>query len=269
MDNQLMSKAAKIKLLVFDIDGTTYRNDIHANPPSTLQALYQLKEQGYRLAICTSRNRDEMVHLSSAYLDMMDVIATVAGGMICWDGQVENNFIAEKDVKAGLAYLDSIQAVYRWSDGFGHGFLNRHEAARDGIFFRLYQMIPELKAYDGRPLNHILYYDTNKRQADTEAKVFKHSQLVQFAPCNEVTAAGIDKAQAIVRIAQICGVTVEQTAVFGDGGNDIGMMRKAGLAVAMGNGCDSCRKAADYVTDRIEADGMYKACQSLGWLKVK
>jgi hydroxymethylpyrimidine pyrophosphatase-like HAD family hydrolase len=34
----------------------------------------------------------------------------------------------------------------------------------------------------------------------------------------------------------------------------------------MGNACDACKGAADYVTDNIEDDGLYKACVQFGWI---
>ncbi len=46
---------------------------------------------------------------------------------------------------------------------------------------------------------------------------------------------------------------------FGDAENDIAMLQLAGIGVAMGNGEPAAKAAADYVTDRIEEDGIWKA----------
>ena len=46
---------------------------------------------------------------------------------------------------------------------------------------------------------------------------------------------------------------------FGDGENDIEMLKTVGIGVAMGNSIDMVKENADYITDRIEDDGLYKA----------
>ena len=46
---------------------------------------------------------------------------------------------------------------------------------------------------------------------------------------------------------------------FGDGKNDIDMFDYTEISVAMGNAEDDVKKAADYVTDDIDEDGLYNA----------
>ena len=46
---------------------------------------------------------------------------------------------------------------------------------------------------------------------------------------------------------------------LGDSGNDIAMLRRAGLGVAMGNAPDFVKEAADIVTECYDEDGAAKA----------
>ena len=46
---------------------------------------------------------------------------------------------------------------------------------------------------------------------------------------------------------------------FGDGGNDIAMLKHAGVGVAMGNASDEVKACADMVTDSVDDDGVAKA----------
>lgn len=52
---------------------------------------------------------------------------------------------------------------------------------------------------------------------------------------------------------------IKDTIAFGDGRNDIEMLETAGLGIAMGNAVDEAKAVADYVTARIEDDGIQKA----------
>ena len=60
------------------------------------------------------------------------------------------------------------------------------------------------------------------------------------------------------------GISVRETMAFGDGHNDIEMLRFAGIGVAMGNASDEVKGAADYVTDSVDEDGIALALQHFG-----
>ncbi|MDE6861214.1 MAG: HAD hydrolase family protein, partial [Alistipes sp.] len=65
------------------------------------------------------------------------------------------------------------------------------------------------------------------------------------------------------------GSDISQTMAFGDGGNDVDMIRSAGWGVAMGNATDELKAAADYITSSIDDDGIARAIEhfeSLGIL---
>ena len=51
---------------------------------------------------------------------------------------------------------------------------------------------------------------------------------------------------------------------FGDGGNDVDMLRFAGIGVAMGNATDEPKAAADYVTDSVDDAGIANALKHFG-----
>jgi hydroxymethylpyrimidine pyrophosphatase-like HAD family hydrolase len=51
---------------------------------------------------------------------------------------------------------------------------------------------------------------------------------------------------------------------FGDGGNDVPMVRDAGVGVAMGNACEELKAVADYVTLSVDDDGIEAALQHDG-----
>ena len=51
---------------------------------------------------------------------------------------------------------------------------------------------------------------------------------------------------------------------FGDGGNDIPMLRAAGTGIAMSGAWYVIKNYADYVTDDVEEDGIYNALAHFG-----
>ena len=72
----------------------------------------------------------------------------------------------------------------------------------------------------------------------------------------EATARGIDKGSALRDVARARGVAVTDSVAFGDNGNDVPMIRAAGVGVAMGNAIDAVRCVADRVTATNDEDGI-------------
>ncbi len=55
------------------------------------------------------------------------------------------------------------------------------------------------------------------------------------------------------------GIDLSETMAFGDGGNDIGMLRHVALGVAMGNAAPEVKASADFVTTDVTDNGVENA----------
>ncbi|MCR5810653.1 MAG: Cof-type HAD-IIB family hydrolase [Lachnospiraceae bacterium] len=72
----------------------------------------------------------------------------------------------------------------------------------------------------------------------------------------EITSSDADKGEALLSLAELLGCRREEVMAMGDGNNDLGLMKAAGLSVAMGNSAPEVIEAADYVTTDNEHDGV-------------
>jgi len=63
----------------------------------------------------------------------------------------------------------------------------------------------------------------------------------------EVQAPGVDKAEALSQLASLLGVPMSRICAVGDGPNDAGMLRAAGLGLAVANAWGEARPAADHI----------------------
>ena len=57
---------------------------------------------------------------------------------------------------------------------------------------------------------------------------------------------------------------MNRMVAFGDGGNDLTMIREAGIGIAMGNANDVLKQAADYITTTVDDDGVLNALRHYG-----
>ena len=60
----------------------------------------------------------------------------------------------------------------------------------------------------------------------------------------------MNKGNAVCRLCDIMGVDIANAVAVGDASNDLSMIRAAGIGVAMANGMDIVKEAADYITQR-------------------
>ncbi len=80
--------------------------------------------------------------------------------------------------------------------------------------------------------------------------------------------AGCHKASGLKRLAERWGISPEQCAAFGDGGNDIEMLRYCGHSYAMENAPQEVKSAAKDVCPSNEEDGVLVTLEkifSLRW----
>jgi hypothetical protein len=75
------------------------------------------------------------------------------------------------------------------------------------------------------------------------------------------------KSVGIQQLLEHFGLSQEETMAFGDGGNDIEMLQYVHLGVAMGNGTQNVKAAADYVTDSVDEDGIWNALVHFGLIE--
>ena len=73
----------------------------------------------------------------------------------------------------------------------------------------------------------------------------------------------INKGEALKRLCAALGIAPEDTLAFGDGTNDLTMIRAAGCGVAMGNADFAVKAAADTVCDDNEHDGLAEYLERL------
>ena len=83
----------------------------------------------------------------------------------------------------------------------------------------------------------------------------------------ELVPKGIDKAQSLVRLLTQLELTPKDMIAFGDGYNDLSMLKLAGIGVAMANAAPEVRAEADYVTLSNEEDGVAAAIEKFCYNK--
>lgn len=75
----------------------------------------------------------------------------------------------------------------------------------------------------------------------------------------EITSDKADKGEALLELGRMLGIGRDEIMAMGDGNNDLGLMKAAGLSVAMGNSDPEILQVSDYVTKDNDHDGVAEA----------
>ena len=258
-----MTKSAmlKIKAVFFDIDGTLIRYHTHDMPTSTLEALKVLRQKGIKLFLATGR-APKSVEFMRDYFDFDGVIAF--NGQYCFDKEevLFEKAISRQSILSVLPYLTKKQIASSFETVDGNFFNIVNDRVYDLI--RLVGVNePDPQTVDIATLKQDVYQMTVYVNAQEEEALMQHlpdCKALRWYP-TFVNIIGKDSGKP-VGISKVCekyGFGRDEIMAFGDGGNDIDMLKSVGTGIAMGNAADSVKQVANYVTDDVGCDGVYKA----------
>ena len=256
-----------IKALFFDIDGTIVSFKTHSIPESTVEALTLAKANGIDIYISTGRpyslidNITQIEHLIDGYI--------TTNGAFCFhrDNVISCSPLSLSDVKSVLDQSDEA--------GFacmvvGEKDLTMHNPNpyAEQVFKDLLNVSDISKVPLDTVLSQRILQLTPVITEEEQKEVFRSLKSVEIGRwCPEfadVTAADVSKAKGLYDMARYLGFDPQCTMAFGDGGNDLSIIKASGTGVAMGNANIQLKKAADYVTTGVDDDGIFNALRHFG-----
>ena len=76
-----------------------------------------------------------------------------------------------------------------------------------------------------------------------------------------VVDPAVSKGTALKKLAEHFSIGLDRVIAIGDGSNDLPLLEKAGLKIAMGNARDELKTIADYVTYDVDHSGVAAAIE--------
>lgn len=257
-------------ILFFDIDGTIVDSfNGHKLISRRLRdAFKQLQDNGHLCFLATGR---PLAYLNDDILSVgFDGYVLCNGAVVIKDDKVIRESIFPKDVLIDLVhtldkngndyFLNYIKEVYFSKNNSEENELFGNEMIKNGIVYRDY-VVEDLV---------ITKIEINKLEENT-IKYLKNMEkegyvVVWYPKLNyaEITMPNVTKGHIIKEVLEMLDIPIERSIAFGDGDNDIEMLKTVGHGVAMGNGSDHVKAIADRITDTCHNEGIVKELLRLG-----
>ena len=250
-----------IKIVTIDLDGTLFDKDKNITWDNKL-AIAKCHDLGVKIVIATGRP-------ISGVMPVLEELGltTSSDYAIIYNGSQIINVGTGEIISQSTITGDVVKELYNESIRLG---VNIHAFREDGTL-----ITPKLNPYTNveATINHLntqvfdfndikdndkfikcmlVDSDENITRIMTEVneKYYKEYSMVRSSKIFlEFLKKGIEKGMALKSIASYLNVKLEDTMAIGDAGNDISMIKAAGVGVAMKNAFPEVLKVADYITE--------------------
>lgn len=208
-----------IKMIILDLDGTLIRSDKSISE-RTLKALRQCQDRGIIVVIATAR----FWIGAEKYIRMIQTA----------DANAEITAAVDKRVHWNSLHIAESEKLHK------------------AIYCDYHSPLPE-------PACKIAAFLPDRETAGHLADACK-LKLISYRDENFYAYISPDagKLQAIRALASSLHISMEQLAAFGDDENDLEMLKACGIGIAVANGLESVKAAADEVCESNDSDGVAK-----------
>lgn len=260
-------------LIAFDMDGTLLNSNKEISDDSK-EAIKKASEANKHVVLSTGRCLPELVRIMPEIPTVRYIIA--ASGALVYDffdkKVISRNPIDEATVLEMLTILENEDVMihihsdksYTQKDKASH-MANYNMGIYQVAFNKVATKVDNIK--DAFLEEHFPAYKFNiyprevSQREIFEAKfahlplTFAHAEIASL----ECSKKGISKASGLRSLCEYLGIDISRTIAVGDSGNDLAILREAGLSIAMGNSTEDALAIADVVVNDNDHGGCTQA----------
>lgn len=274
-------KTNSYKLIAFDLDGTLLDDDKRV-PEENLRALREAGEAGIWLVPATGRIPAGLPEPLRGLPGLRWGI--LVNGALLYDF-AEERVVGREEIPLPLAlevvdYMATFPVLYDcYQDEWGYIDQSLFDSAEDyiadpGIVDLLHRSrtsVPSLRRYLAEKGKGVQKLQLHTRDEALRRRLlrelperFPQLAVTSSIPTNiEINAALANKGDGLRRLCALLGLPPAQTLAFGDGTNDLSLLRAAGCGAAMANAAPEVKAAADAIAPANNEAGVARFLRAI------
>ena len=275
----------KINTFVFDLDGTLLNSNDRINK-GAIKALLEAKKQGKLLIVCTGRPLEDIVEplkeagkglFDYAILNNGTYLINFSNNEITNNAQIDES-VVDDYVKLGLKYKTIFSIHFdgkalrgnifdknpKWFEKAKkvEKYLSDNEGGnidfRDALDQAKGKKICMLSLRTTAENAHKILAEYNELGLNKKAKMIVASKTYA-----DIIPLNMNKYIGLELLLTSLGVEMSNVVSFGDSGNDVEMIEKTGLGIAMGNAIPEVKNVADKIIGNNDSDAIEKTLLEL------
>lgn len=269
------------KIIFMDIDGTLV-NHYGVIPPSASFSIQKARQNGHLVFICTGRSKAE---LFPEILEVgFDGIIGSAGGYIEIEGEVLVHERVKIENIQHLVTFFNKHCIDFYLESNGGLFASRNckkhiraiiekmilenSTAKEAIEKGLqpfHDLLIENQQLVRGDINKISFlgsdipFEIIKKEFQSTFQIVPSTVPAFGENSGELSIPNIHKATAIQKLIAYLNLSQKNTYAYGDGVNDMEMLRFVQYGIAMGNAEEAVKKIADDVTSTSDDNGIFNS----------
>ena len=265
------------RAIALDLDGTL-TNSKKEVTPATRETLLTAQENGAHIILASGRPTFGIEPVAECL-----ELSTRGGYILSYNGGKIIDWRTKEEIYSQHLPSDVIPVLYNYAKEHGYALLgyvgkeiitesadDKYVAEESRINKMNIRKVENLfEALEPHPTKLLMTGDPTlmlKAEEDLVEKLGDRMDIFRSAPFFlELVPKGIDKAKSLTRLLAKINLTPSDMIAFGDGYNDLSMLKLAGMGVAMENAAPEVRAEADYVTLSNEKDGVAAALEHFGY----
>ncbi|MBO4288609.1 MAG: HAD family phosphatase [Lachnospiraceae bacterium] len=272
---------ADIRLITADLDGTLLDSKKRFTL-RTINAIRRAAENGVVFVPATGRSI-RLVPRDIIGSDFVWNVITLNGARIIdllHQEDIAVNVLDNRTALDIMEFMDGLPVIYEccFDDLNQMGAAHKAKIADYTVDEETYQMllkeraqVPDLKQAVrdwGGPVQKVQFYypDPSMKPYYLELmkKAFPEISVVSSIVNNvEMTHKKANKGDALLTVCNYLDIDPARAMAFGDDLNDLGMIRAAGIGVAMGNAYEAVKKEADVIAPTCDEEGVARVIEEL------
>ncbi|MEH7321246.1 Cof-type HAD-IIB family hydrolase, partial [Priestia megaterium] len=238
------------------VDGTLTHHENGSISGKTIEIIKSLKDKGIKVVAATGRPLSMCEEIKQLGID---TFITANGAFTIHNQEIIHKLSMDKRI---------VQEVFEYAAAENHGLsFYTKEFSMNGVKDEnILKALRETLSLNNYPATNQLIYNeeiylmclyANDEVVEQYTKKFPHLMFKRWHPfVLSILQEDITKSLAILKVLEYFGIERSEAIAFGDGENDIDMLELVGLGIAMGNGHEKLKMAADFVTKKSGEDGI-------------